>query len=336
MSAATVGLPAGVVMGLGGLPHRDVSRAVRFSLQATRQLPVIPPLPRRSPAENPVAQAVVGVRGVTFGPYGSLAVDPRRLDPVAAVRTDLDHDAFGGFRAFLAQAPSDLTAVTWQFIGPITLGRALLRAGAPTDLAFATAVRVVRSHVRELHAQVRAAFPAAHQVVLLDEPALGEVMSVEFPIPPDTAIDLLSGALAVLEPVATVGVHCCKCADLATLLAAGPAIVSLPATRDVLEYGGYLARFLQRGGWIAWGAVAVDGPIATGSERPWRDLANLWCELMQLGCDPVLLRRQCILTPSCGLGVHSEAVAGRVFGLLQDLSERVHGQAVATRLSIGA
>ena len=51
-----------------------------------------------------IAQAVVGIAGVTLGQYGSIAVDVAPLDPEAPVVTDLANDAFAGFRTFLAAA----------------------------------------------------------------------------------------------------------------------------------------------------------------------------------------------------------------------------------------
>ena len=104
----------------------------------------------------------------------------------------------------------------------------------------------------------------------------------------------------------------------------------------LLESAGYLARFLGDGGTIAWGAVSTEGPISTSAERPWRKLSELWCELVQRGADPGQLRRQSIITPECGLGTHTPAVAERVHRLAADISERVRDQATATRISLGA
>ena len=49
--------------------------------------------PVARPAEGMIAQAVVGINGVTLGQYGSIAVDPHAVDPCAPVVTDLAHDA---------------------------------------------------------------------------------------------------------------------------------------------------------------------------------------------------------------------------------------------------
>jgi hypothetical protein len=116
-------LSNGMTSGIGSLPHRDVDHAARFVLDHLA-LPAIPSLPRRSPAEGMIAQAVVGIEGITLGQYGAIAVDAAAIDPANPVVTDLQHDAFGGFRAFLAHAPGRVTAVKWQFVGPVTLGMA--------------------------------------------------------------------------------------------------------------------------------------------------------------------------------------------------------------------
>ena len=110
----------GMATGIGGLPHRDGDAAARFVLDQLA-LPAIPTLPRRSPAEGIIAQALVGISGVTVGQYGAIAVDARRVDPTEPVVTDLSHDAFGGFRSFLTAAPGRVTMVKWQFVGPVTL-----------------------------------------------------------------------------------------------------------------------------------------------------------------------------------------------------------------------
>ena len=97
-----------------------------------------------------------------------------------------------------------------------------------------------------------------------------------------------------------------------------------------------LSTHLDTGGWIAWGAVPTDGPLGTTEERLWRSLAELWCELVQAGCDPVALRTQALVTPQCGLALHGESQAARVLELSARLADRVHDQAAATRFSLGA
>ena len=328
-------LPSGIATGIGSLPHRDADAAAEFAL-STLELPAIPTLPKRSPAEGMIPQALVGLAGITVGQYGSIAFDAAGFDPEAPVITDLAHDAFAGWRAFLAAAAGRKAPVKWQFVGPVTLGLALVRAGLETDVAFEVSVRAVRCRVRQLVDHVAKTLPGCRQVVFIDEPTLDELMAVGFPIAPDTAVDLVSAALAAIEPVVVTGLHVCATADIASLVAIGPDVLSVPVDERLVESAGYLARFLGDGGTVAWGAISTEGPIPMSAERPWRRLSELWCELVQHGADPAQLRQQSIITPECGLGTHTPAVAERVYRLAAELSERVRDQSMATRFSLGA
>ena len=148
-------LPSGIATGIGSLPHRDAADAADFAL-ATLELPAIPTLPKRSPAEGMIAQAMVGSgrhhrrpvrqhrrRRHRFDPDGSgrHRSRPRRVRRLPRVPR----------RAAVAEAP-----VKWQFVGPVTLGLALVRAGLDTDVAFEASVRAVRCHVRQLVEHVAA------------------------------------------------------------------------------------------------------------------------------------------------------------------------------------
>jgi hypothetical protein len=330
-----INIPSGIATGIGGLPHRDAGEAAAFVL-AEMELPAIPYLPRRSPAEGPVPQAMVGMQGITIGQYGSISVDAEAVDPLAPVVTDLQNDAFVGFRTFLEAAHGHTGWVKWQFVGPITFGMALMRAGVPMSEAFESAVRCVRERVQTLIRAVDTALPGCQQLVFIEEADFAELMQPGFPIAPDTAIDLVSGALAAIEGSATSGLHVCGLADIPSQLAAGPAVISLPVRPEVVDSAGYLVRFMERGGIVAWGAVPTSGPISMTAERPWRQLSQLWCELVQRGVDPAMLRQQAIITPECGLSSHTPAVAARVHRLAAEVGRRVRDQAQASKWALGA
>lgn len=328
----------GATAGIGSLPHVDPAAAAAFAI-GEFDVATIPTLPRRSAHELMLGQAVVGVPGVSVDLSGGLVVEPDRVKPLASVRTDIGHDAFGGLRAFLDLADKirlDGAAVKWQFAGPVTLGVALHRAGLDREAAFDLALSAVRDRLAAISDVVSDALPNSRQMVVLDEPWFAELMQPGFPIPPDEAIDRMSSAMAALPSTTVVGVHCCAPCDVATLLASGPSVVSLPVAPELVDWVGYLTRFLSDGGIVAWGVTPTDGPIPSRPERQWRALSDLWCSLVQRGCDPVLLRRQSIVTPECGLAMHSAAVARRIVRLTADVGKRVQDQSAATRFALGA
>lgn len=333
-------LTSGLCTTIGSLPHRDERTAARFAFEATPQLPAIPSLPKRSPAESMIAQAVVGIRGVSIGQYGSLLVDAASVSPIAPVTTDLENDAFAGMRAFLDEAKrngaTSMPLVKWQFTGPVTLGLALVRAGVPESTAFDVAVRTVRTHLRHIFEAVAEVLPDTQQVVFIDEPELGELMDESFAIAPDIAIDLMSGALAAVEHEAIAGLHCCADIEVAPLLAAGPSILSVPVRETLVDDAGQIAKFLHNGGTIAWGVVPTDGPITNTPERSWRKLTALWTELVRAGCDPMQLHRQALVTPACGLALHSESSATHIVEHVRDIGERIRSTDPTSRYTVGA
>ncbi len=334
---AAAGLPVGLATGIGALPHCDPGEAVEFVLRHSPRLPSAPSLPARSRREGMVAQAATGIAGVDVQPDGSLHLAPGAIDPEAPLgELDLAGEAHVGLRAFLTAVADRDGPVKVSLTGPVTLGVALHAAGVEPELAFAVAASAVRQRAAALTDHVLRRVPAAQLVVFVDEPAMACVTEPGFPIGPTEAVDLVSGALAVLERTAVTGLHCCAPADYRLLLASGPAILSVPVDGGIERHAGLLADHLERGGWVAWGAVPTHGPVGTTVERLWRRLSALWCELSGDGCDPVLLRSNAMITPTCGLSRHGVTQAEHVVDLTNRLATRLHDQAIGVRLAAGA
>lgn len=329
-------LTAGLATSIGSLPHHDPAEAAAFVLAHQAELPAAPSLPARSPLESMVAQGGWGVAGVTVADDGSLAVDPAALDPAAPVEGGVDGEPFAGLRAFLDAAAGRVDPVKLQLTGPVTLGMALRAAGAPTHVAFDVAAAAVRARAVALVEAARRRLPEAPLVVFLDEPSLTACDRPEFPLHLDDTIDLVSGALAVLEPLAVTGVHCCGATDWRAVTLAGPNVLSLPIDAGIEVAAGALSGFLERGGWVAWGAVPTAGPVGDDADLLWRRLATVWCDLVRVGCDPVQLRTQSLVTPACGLALHDVHQAAHILDLTRIVAERAADQAAGARLSMGA
>ena len=281
-----------------------------------------------------IPQAAVALPEVRVASDGTIAVDGHSdATPVAR----FDADAHAGLLAFLEAAAAldvDPPRVKIQCTGPLTLGVALTEAGMPVERAFRRAAEATGAWVEALEDLVRARLPASSVVLFLDEPGLVGWRTDDGPIGRDAAVDLLSGVLAGVE--ATSGVHVCSGGDHRLALEAGPQVVGIDLESDVASDADALTRYLDGDGWIAWGVVRADRPIGSSSEPLWRSLVEVWCELTRRGCDPVRLRTQSLITPTCGLAGHSVGQAERLLSLTNAIAERVHGQAVAARLTLGA
>lgn len=339
-------LRPGSTFGVGSLPHRGIREALEFAWSA-HDIPTIPSLPRRSPAEGMIAQALVGIEGVSVGQYGGISVDTAHLDMEPEITTDLGMDAYATFGAFLQDHGARATGgdwLKWQFVGPVTLGLALMRAGLDAGAAFRLAMQAVAAHVAALENEVERACGDVGQIIVLDEPSLPDALLPGFPLAPDRVIDLVSGALAAVPGEHVSGLHCCGLTDWGAMLATGATIISVPvpapgdevAVAELTMSASRISDHLVNGGRIAWGAVRTDGPISVTAERPWRAVIEAMCALVKAGVDPLLLRRMSHVTPACGLATLSERVAERVMTNVSDVARRVAEQATASRLTLGS
>ena len=333
----SLSLPVGTTTSVGSLPHRDTDEAVRYILGRQPRLPAAPSLPAAHPLQHMIAMAAWGIQGVEVLADAGLAVDPSALDHEAPLGDPwLDGAPFVTLRAFLRAVRHRHEPVKLQLTGPVTLGVALRRAGAADEVAFRVAGAAVRDRARAVLAMAAVEAPGTQPVVFLDEPGLAMGLTPGFPLNPEATIDLVSGALAEIEPHAVTGLHCCGPADWRAVLQAGPQVLSLPVGAGLEASAGALSSFVERGGWVAWGAVPTDGPLGASAVRLWRCLSTQWCELVQAGCDPLRLRQQALITPVCGLAHHGMDQADHVLDLTEQVAARLHDQLVGVRLSVGA
>jgi hypothetical protein len=221
------------------------------------------------------------------------------------------HEAFGGAEALLDLLPPDIPAVKTQATGPVTMAMGMLAAGHPGK---GLQRCVVDGLVRRLEAhlvRIERSLPHADVTVILDEPALGGLLTAGFPFSTDEATHLL-GATIARAPV-PAGVHCCEDTDWSVVANAQPAWISW----DLASLGTGLAESLPqvaaalgRGTRVVWGLV----PARAGS--PWPDptdrLNSVIGELVVAGADMESLVTRALFSPSCGLAGLSVGQAGAV------------------------
>ncbi len=333
-------LRPGLATACGSLPHVDAAEATGLLLDTVPALPAAPALPNRHPAEGMLGQAALGMAGVTVRADGGLDVEPDEVGDLDDGDA-LPREAFGSTIDFL----DDLAGRRWtgpvklQCTGPVTLGTALVAAGVAPRRAFPAAGAAVQARARALVAAAEERLPSAPIVVVVDEPSLAAATLGQAPIGVEEAVDLVSSALAAVEARAVSGLHCCAPADWGAVLRAGPQLLSIPVEVATSLRAADLGPFLERGGWVAWGAVPTDGPLGPvdggGTARLWQKLAARWHALADGGVDAVLLRRRALVTPACGLARHDVAQATLALRLTAALGERIAAGTLDEELRTG-
>ena len=268
---------------------------------------------------------------------------PRSPRPGRAGRTPTSATTpIGGLRAFLSP-PSEAgygAPIKWQFIGPVTLGVALVSVPAcPPSVAFAVAARAVRSHVAgDLRCASPTALPPCPQIVLhrravvrrADEPGLPDR-----PRPGDRPAVGRDGVGSSRRPPSACtaaptptsprcwrpGPRCCRSRSHPRLVGRRRLPRPVPRRRRTDGVGRRADRRSDR---------------ARSASAPGASSPSVWCELVQRRCDRDLLRAQrSLVTPACGLGLHTPSVADRVCP--PDPRDRAPRQraAVASRFALG-
>jgi hypothetical protein len=328
-------LASGLATGVGSLPHTNADVATALTLRMHPRLPAVPQLPERDAREGLVAQWAHALPEITVARDGALTYDASHVGEAIVPVFETTHHA--GLLAFLAAAEVDdaiAPRVKMQIVGPLTLGVALERAGMPTRLAFTRAGEAVRAWVRSVDELLAMRLPHSAPLLFLDEPALVLWKRDRAPLEREAAVDLLSGALAATS--STTGVHVCGDGDLRIAFEAGPRVLGVRVSHDLVADADVLARHCDADGWVAWGAVPTDRPIGESGDALWRDLVSVWCELTRRGCDPVRLRTHGLITPACGLAGHGPTQAERAMRLAVEIGGRVEDQSAAAKLTVGA
>jgi len=279
---------------------------------------------------------VGAVPGIVVHDDGEIALSSG-FDPHAALQPEFTSESHAGLLTFLevaARQPRPPKRVKVQVAGPLTLGLAFVDAGVAVPDAFALGARVARAWAGALAQLVAARLPGSLSVCFFDEPGLVCWRDADGPIDRESATDFLSSALAACDGVS--GVHVCGRGDLRMALDAGPRIVHFDVGFLDLDDATVLSRFLDGGGWVAWGAIPTHRPVGEQPQPLWKALLESWCELTRRGCDPVQLRRQALVAPACGLAGHGESQAERAMLLAREIGNRVHDHAAATKLAVGA
>ena len=285
-------LPPWATTGVGSLPHDDPAAAVAHAAGAYA-LPFCPQLPR--------------LEGDMIAEW--LGDDPRRC----GWSRDRDRERPRAWEALLARLRRDPPAhrvVKLQVTGPATLACALER-----ETGAAPSRREARALACELSAwlaanvagQVRAlAAIGLDALVIVDEPALDRFGPRE--------IEIAWDPLRAVAPA--WGLHLCCRVPWEAVERAAPDLLSFDLALSELDARGAsaLRRLLDRGGRIAWGALAVDR--AEGADHAIRRLGRV---LARIGAGG----ERSLISASCGTGRVSMRREAEIAAVLDETAHRL-------------
>ena len=337
-----------IATGIGSLPFTDASEAVDLSLACLPEAPIWPQLPQRSFLEHFCCQYSENLPGLIVDRVKqSCYFDTSRdLDQELErfyeryLAKDLDHfriseDHAAGFHAFIAALeknglPSKARFLKGHCTGPLTFG-ITVKDHRGKDIVYHDVLfdAVTKGLAMKAAWQVRVlkrfGLPV---IVFIDDPAMYALSSGLYSLSPDLATSKLREIVAMVRDEGGItGIHCCGNADWPLLFGTGVDIISFDAVGyldKVLLYPRELKEFFHRGGSLAWGIVPTTG--FTGSETAEGLVDKLddgMTRLSHAGVDRSVILRQCLITPSCGLGSLTTEQAEAILKLTREISDEM-------------
>jgi len=336
--------------GIGSVPFVDPEETVSLIMETLPQVPYWPQMVRLGFWEEMTAQAARGLAALKIDEAArTVELDPGlprdealaqfyeavlagELEPFA-----MEEKEARGFYALLravAAKKSPCKVLKGQLAGPVTFagmvkdsdGKAILFDRELTQAACLGLARKAAWQAQKFRDLGK------DPVIFLDEPYLTGFGSAYLPMAREKVLEILNPTIEELRQAAggpvAVGLHCCGNTDWGLLLEAPIDILSFDSYgyfESLRLYDKAVAKFFERGGWLAWGLVP------TGAEEFKQQTADgLWQHFQQqveqlaqdLKTHPKDILSRALLTPACGMGYLSPDEARRGFKVLADLSLR--------------
>ncbi len=322
--------------GIGSLPHTDPLEACRVIFDSV-DIPFWPQLPHRSFLELMVPQYLEGfpftkIEGehihvgeaqeqILTSFYEAIAVGkgfPISKEYAAGLYTFID---------ILKKNVKKYDTLKGHVTGPLTFTLSLTDS-QKRPVYFNEEIRELALELLKGKAswQIEALRPYAEKVIIfIDEPVLSALGTSTY-IGVDTtgASRLLSEMVNhIKNSGALAGIHCCSKADWPLLLSSRPDIFSFDAYffwDTISLYPEDIHAFIDGGGFIAWGIIPTSDEITAVTLESLREqLERGLSSLEKIGVSGDKIRKQSLLTPSCGTGSLKVNDAMRVFSLLKAL-----------------
>jgi hypothetical protein len=318
--------------GIGSLPHTQLEMAMQQAL--AQDIPYLPQLPRKDPAEYMIPQALEGLPGVDVDEEGNVLLEQKAWEKQAndfdlKLERALEKGHVADFE------PSAVSNCAWkpflwevehrklpyaktQLAGPITARWALkLDDGRPASAIPKLDQQIFRLGLARSLAMVRAIRETgARPLIFLDEPSLYVLDRKHNPQHAVIFEELRILILALQKEGAMVGLHCCGNTDWTPILHLGLNVLSTDAR---LSLGALLASaeafwgYIEGGGHLALGIV----PTNLGSSYDLEGLVQAALMLLKAhAANPSQVARvlsQSLLTPACGLALRSVPDCEQVF-----------------------
>lgn len=338
--------PQCMATGIGSLPYLHVEDAAQVIMETLPEAPFWPQLPNLSYLENMYAQYAEQFPGMVIDvDHKQMFVDVESDDyPVQLenfydkiIQDEVDYFAISKkfsvglweVPALLQNARLPIKIIKGQVTGPISFGMTVATADKKSIIYDATLADVLVKHLamkaRWQEDYLHNLFPGQPVMMFFDEPYMVSFGTAFCSLSRETVVSMLDEVFSVVHGLS--GVHCCGNTDWSLLLQTSVDVLNFDAfeyVENLLLYHDDLYRFLERGGYLAWGIVPTSQEILQESPKSlFQKFTSHVDSLENMGFSRETLLAQSFITPSCGCGSLPVSWSTKILRLTAELSSMI-------------
>ncbi len=336
-----------IATGIGSLPITDPDKAVGLSLEYLPEAPIWPQLPQRDFREHMDVQYSESLPGIVldeakkkvfFNTSKDLTPD---LEKFFERYLEKDYDFFKiteayapGFYALLRSLQKGLPGrsrfLKGHITGPLTAGLSF-KDHTGKDIVHDEVIydAVVKGLAMKAAWQIQELKQFNKPIIIfIDEPSMESLGSAFSAVSSDVVAEKLNEIIDTIHEMGSIaGIHCCGNADWPLLFNTRIDIVNFDAfgyLDRILLYPADIAKFLDRGGALAWGIVPTGA--YSGKETAELLFARMEDGIQRLKKEGIVrstILRQSLITPSCGMGSLTQEASMNVLKLVREVSDRM-------------
>lgn len=323
--------------GIGSLPHRNPEEACKIILK-TFDIPFWPQLPNISFKESMIIQYSEGM------PYIKISEDKQESWVIRDGSDELERfyeavtekskiaiseDYAIGLHTFLKMIKGKrFNTLKGHVTGPVTFTLGL-KDNYGRFVYFDEELREISLMLLKAKALWQINILRQHSdraIIFIDEPILSAIGSSSYlGVDSVEVLRLLKDMVSSIQDAGALsGIHCCGRADWPMVIRSGTKIISFDAYEYFDAFAIYheeIKKFLQAGGYLAWGIVPTSDAINSVDDKSIQKLMENHLKKLYEHIPSELVNSQILITPSCGTGSRSIEETIKIFQLLIRLKE---------------
>jgi methionine synthase II (cobalamin-independent) len=321
----------------------DPQESMEIILKHLPEIPFWPQLPQRSFKEQMVPQYSEGFPGIVEDTAkervyvdSERAVNEMELFYEKEMAGEVDHFAITSdyapglevmIRELKANRPDVLNFTKGHVTGPVTFGFTV-KDGKGTSIFYDPNLADAVCRLIAMKAVYQIRMFKVFQVptiIFMDEPYMAAFGTTGMNISREDVVRSINFVVErIKEEAGVAGIHCCGNTDWSLLFETDVKIVNFDAYDFVDRMALYpeqIRSFLDRGGTLAWGIIPTSEAIRMETAESLFERFQQGVEkLSSLGIEKEKLYRQCLVTPSCGMGSLQVDDALKALLLIRELS----------------